>query len=746
MRSVVFGLAFAAALAGAAAAAPAEGRAPTVRDIVEMTRLIDPDVYLSAFGPEAVKVSGDGRWFAIATETGDLAAGRNIYVLSVYDTAPALAYVDGKGPRPTPRQVLRTTSADNIEAISQLTWLSDGHTLGFIASVDEAPAQVFAFDPVAGGLRQLTHHPRRVTDFHVIPGVDRVVYVATVPNVNEEWSKTSFPLRNRSVHEVLQQGRDRIQPRYQLYAADTDGNGSPKPLGASFEDLFEPLFRMSPDGRHALALRPFRADPAWATLASGGPGSVPVVTPCGVSGSCARQFVLYDLATGAERPLAGGPVGPLGPWAAGAPGIAWLDAHRVAVANIRMGAAGEGPPADPAILEADVATGETRTVAKLSATGPRITGLRAIGADRIVVTVPQADGAAAQEVTYSRAAGGWSAATVEAHSSTERLRLAFDQDYDRVPEIVGRDLKTGRSRAITDLNPQFRGITFGRQEEFHWRGRDGQDWSGDLILPVGYRPGVRYPLVVQTHGFQPHAFVFEGAAPGPFTAQALAGRGFVVVQMGELHKGGGTHFELTAAQAGIEGIIDTLDARGLIDRSRVGLIGWSYTGMFVDQMMAFSTYPIAAATTADGDSVTLFGYGGQVGRGDGASGLEYYDSLMGDAPPAGEGLKLWLANSAFFHLDRVRTPLLIEQLGGDYLSPAWDTYAVLKRLGKPVDWYIYPRGTHVLVKPLERLASQQLNVDWYSFWLQGYEDPDPAKADQYARWRLMKQQSGKEGR
>jgi len=29
-------------------------------------------------------------------------------------------------------------------------------------------------------------------------------------------------------------------------------------------------------------------------------------------------------------------------------------------------------------------------------------------------------------------------------------------------------------------------------------------------------------------------------------------------------------------------------------------------------------------------------------------------------------------------------------------------------------------------------------VDWFRFWWQGYEDPDPAKAEQYKRWRELK--------
>jgi hypothetical protein len=45
------------------------------------------------------------------------------------------------------------------------------------------------------------------------------------------------------------------------------------------------------------------------------------------------------------------------------------------------------------------------------------------------------------------------------------------------------------------------------------------------------------------------------------------------------------------------------------------------------------------------------------------------------------------------------------------------------------------------------MISQQGNVDWFCFWIKGEEDPDPAKAEQYARWRELRklQQTGKTG-
>jgi hypothetical protein len=58
--------------------------------------------------------------------------------------------------------------------------------------------------------------------------------------------------------------------------------------------------------------------------------------------------------------------------------------------------------------------------------------------------------------------------------------------------------------------------------------------------------------------------------------------------------------------------------------------------------------------------------------------------------------------------------------------------------GRPVDFIYLPNGTHLLSKPTERLVSQQGNVDWFCFWLKGEEDPDPAKAEQYERWRELR--------
>ena len=42
-------------------------------------------------------------------------------------------------------------------------------------------------------------------------------------------------------------------------------------------------------------------------------------------------------------------------------------------------------------------------------------------------------------------------------------------------------------------------------------------------------------------------------------------------------------------------------------------------------------------------------------------------------------------------------------------------------------------------EPRPHLAVYQHNLAWFRYWLQGWRDPDPAKAAQYARWDAMDQ-------
>jgi len=87
-----------------------------------------------------------------------------------------------------------------------------------------------------------------------------------------------------------------------------------------------------------------------------------------------------------------------------------------------------------------------------------------------------------------------------------------------------------------------------------------------------------------------------------------------------------------------------------------------------------------------------------------------------------------------------RTPLLISALERGQLLEQWENYSCLRKLNKPVDmvWLRKENAPHILVQPAQRFLSQQMTVDWFGFWLKGFEEPDPEKTAQYRRWRELR--------
>jgi hypothetical protein len=120
--------------------------------------------------------------------------------------------------------------------------------------------------------------------------------------------------------------------------------------------------------------------------------------------------------------------------------------------------------------------------------------------------------------------------------------------------------------------------------------------------------------------------------------------------------------------------------------------------------------------------------------------LQEISEKTNGGPPFSDHLMSWSRSAPNFALDKARTPLLISSLETGELLGQWETYSGLRKLGKPVDmiWLRKENAPHILVKPRERYISQQSAVDWFDFWLNDHEDPDPGKAEQYARWRELR--------
>ena len=328
------------------------------------------------------------------------------------------------------------------------------------------------------------------------------------------------------------------------------------------------------------------------------------------------------------------------------------------------------------------------------------------------------------------------------------LAVTLEEDLNHPPKVYVSGGQTQQRALLIDLNPQFAELSLGNVETFEWKAADGFSVVGGLYLPPDYAPGTKYPFVIQTHGFDSSRFSMDGLYEwsSGYAARFLAGKGIVVLQAYRLKNPvdseateGDKRLGANPAQAqkkfavtAYEGAIDALDERGLIDRNRVGIMGFSRTVCFVADALTHSQHHFAAAILVNGIDCGYFGYLAYGGHPD-------LDNLNGGGTPFGRNLMTWLRDAPGFNLDRVDTPVRLEEHGvNGGLLELWEWYSGLSKLAKPVEYLYLPDAPHLLVKPWERRASQQGAVDWFSFWLKGEEDSGATKRDQYRRWQELR--------
>jgi dipeptidyl aminopeptidase/acylaminoacyl peptidase len=319
------------------------------------------------------------------------------------------------------------------------------------------------------------------------------------------------------------------------------------------------------------------------------------------------------------------------------------------------------------------------------------------------------------------------------------LTAQIRQDLNTPPALWATDQKTKRSKRIWDPNPQLAKLNLGEVTVFRWKDKAGYEWTGGLVKPPDYVLGKRYPLVIQTHGFAEREFMTDGNFTTASAARPLASTGIAVLQMMDRDDDLSTADEASNRVLAFESAIDRLASDGLIDPDRVGITGFSRTCYHVESALINDPKRFAAASIADGVDMS---YMQELMYRTLGVPLHEGEAIYG-AKPFGEGLRQnWVQRAPGFHLDGIQAPLLIEAITPASILEEWEIYASLVAQGKAVDMIYFPDGQHVLQKPLERMASQQGNVDWFRFWLKGEEDSDPAKAEQYARWREMKKMHG----
>jgi dipeptidyl aminopeptidase/acylaminoacyl peptidase len=292
--------------------------------------------------------------------------------------------------------------------------------------------------------------------------------------------------------------------------------------------------------------------------------------------------------------------------------------------------------------------------------------------------------------------------------------FAIVDSYGKYQRIV--TIEDGTERRIAPLDhpgTDFVARVGGRAEIVTWRGRDGLEIDGVLVLPEGPGP---YPLIVNVHGgpvfsfrndwsmhyYYVPAFARFGYAilnPNP---RGSRGRGQTFARMVRGDMCGEDTFDILAG-------VDELIARGIADPNRIAVLGRSYGGYMaswlVTQTNRFAAaIPMAPVTDSFSHHFT--------------ANIAEFDRRFLDATPYDPKGKYWQRSPLFF-ARQASTPTLSMAGARDRCTPsgqALEFHRALAENGVPCELVIYPEeGHHV-----DRIEAQADQLTRMLLWLERF--------------------------
>lgn len=282
--------------------------------------------------------------------------------------------------------------------------------------------------------------------------------------------------------------------------------------------------------------------------------------------------------------------------------------------------------------------------------------------------------------------------------------LAQYEDLNTPPNLYRFDADFAAPERITQLEPRLESVSTGAAETFETLVplHDGVlgPVKTSVLLPAGAQRGDRLPGIVV---FYPgsdttrYASRFGGGDVVTVPNLVFTSRGFAVVLV-----------QLTLGpnrEAGnpVREMVDVLLPQvyraaelGYVDPERLGIIGQSYGGYGAGSILT-RTNLFRAAVPISG-IFDLFGSYGHVDVDGGGFFLAWSEGgqgRMGDHPWS--DVRRYLDNSAYYHADKIRTPVLIVHGTADRAyHDAGKLFTALRRLGRPAQLASYVDQGHVI--------------------------------------------------
>jgi dipeptidyl aminopeptidase/acylaminoacyl peptidase len=291
---------------------------------------------------------------------------------------------------------------------------------------------------------------------------------------------------------------------------------------------------------------------------------------------------------------------------------------------------------------------------------------------------------------------------------------------NQYPEVYFSALKSFQPRPLTTMSLQLKDWRLATREVIEWKSTDGTTIEGVLIKPAGFDATRKYPLLVVIHGgptgvdtpivrgdryYPIEMFAAKGALILRPNYRGSAGYGEKFRSLNVRNLGVGDYWDVISG-------VDHLISKGIVDRDRVGSMGWSQGG-YISAFITTSSDRFKAVSVGAGISDWMTYY---VNTDIHPFTRQYLKSTPWDDP------EIYKKTSPISYINTARTPTLIQHGELDRRVPipnAYELQQALEDKGVPVKMIVFKGFGHGIDKPRQQRAVMEQNYEWFSQWVWG---------------------------
>lgn len=299
------------------------------------------------------------------------------------------------------------------------------------------------------------------------------------------------------------------------------------------------------------------------------------------------------------------------------------------------------------------------------------------------------------------------------------------QDFDDSPDYFVSGPELRGAEQVTASNPFQEDFAWGHSELVDFESTTGRRLQAALLYPPNYDASRRYPMIVYTYEIlsqRVHSYVVPSER-SYYNFTVFANQGYLVLLPDIVYRGRDPG---RSAVESVEGAVQAIVDRGIVDPDRVGLVGHSWGGYQATYIPTQTD--IFAASVAGAPLTNFLSFMGAIHWRPGLPETGHWETgqaRMG--VPFWEDFEAHVRNSPAAFVNQLHTPMLME-FGDDDgtvdFRQGVEFYNYARRAGnRDFVLLVYPGEDHGLRQEDNQIDYHRRILQWFGHYLKGKPAP-----------------------